>query len=524
MVANKRKFRFATMFVGALLLTCAPHAIAKKPEKPTKGDGGNEVNGVVKSVDAGAIKIYQGKIKSDPQSFNLAKDVQILLDDGTGDKLGFQAGKLSDVVESAHVTLRLVEKQVARIWVEGQTIQGSLKSADADKRTITAEVSLSKLEPAVEKSFKLAKSVRVTIDDGQPVDKTKPVPSPKLSEIPAGALVNLRLSADRKVVGAVHAQGHSVRGVLKSVDAAKSNIVVAVSATKTEPPTDKTYAVGKGAAIFVDDGSKVDKTGKPKSSTLGEVPIGALVVLRESLDQKSIVAIHAEGVSVSGGVEAVDAAKNVITLGHKTDGVKAYDVAKDVAIFIDGEKETKALADVPVGANADLKLSPDGKSVRQIRAVGGSVEGKLVGKAGPDSITLENKQGEMTYSLGRDVPISVDEKAGGKLVDLPEGCVASLRLSANKSMVLEIHARGPSYHGIVKAVDADKNTITVLVGSKNGEGGESKEFKTSKDTAVTVRETGEKIKLSDPRLLDKNVDLRTAIDLKTALQIAIHGD
>ena len=84
----------------------------------------------------------------------------------------------------------------------------------------------------------------------------------------------------------------------------------------------------------------------------------------------------------------------MITLNHKADGDKAYGVSKDAVIYIDGGKATKSLADVPVGSNATSKLSPDGKTVVQIRAIGGSVEGKVVGKAGPDTITLEHKEGE----------------------------------------------------------------------------------------------------------------------------------
>jgi hypothetical protein len=527
------KLKVATVLVlvvGTILGTGAgllvTPAQAQKPEKPANSNSAKEeaeVTGVVKSIDANTITLYPGKVKSEQQSIALSKDVQVLLDDGTGDKLGFQNGKRSDVVEGAHVTLRLDQKQATRIFVEGQTIHGVMKSADAAKNTVTASVSFSKLEPAVDKTFDLAKSVKLTVDDGQPIDKTKPVKSPALAEIPEGALLTLRMSADRKIVGSIHAQGQSARGTLKAVDPAKSTITLSVSVSKTEPPVDKEFSVSKDASISIDDG-KVDKTVKSTPVALGEVPIGAIVTLRQSLDQKSVVAIRAEGANVTGNVEAVDATKNVITLGHKADGVKAYDVAKDVAIFIDGQKEAKALADVPVGAHADLKLSPDGKSVRQIRALGGSVEGKIVGKAGPDSITLEFKDGEKTYTLGKEVPVTVDEKAGGRLADLIEGSVASLRLAANKSMVLEIHARGPNYHGIVKGVDADKDTITLLVGSKNGEGGENKEFKTSKDTVVLFAETGEKIKLSDPRLVDKTVDLRMSTDQKAALRIAITGD
>ena len=523
------KLKIATLCLivaGTLLGTgtglLVPPAQAQKPDKPAKSEGVKdiaELTGVVKSVDGSSLTLYPGKGTAGQQSLALAKSIHVLLDDGTGDKLGFVFGAMSDVVEGAHVTVRLEDKQVTRIFVEGQLIKGTLTSIDAAKNTVTANVTFSKTEPAADKTFALAKSVKLVIDDGRPIDKTKPVKTPALTDVPAGVFVTLRLSADRKSVGAIHAQGQSISGVLKSVDAAKSTITVDIAVSKTEPPVAKTFDVSKDATISVDEG-KVDKTVKPKRLSLGDIPIGAVVTLRQSLDQKSIVAIRAEGKNATGSVTAVDAAKNVITLNHKADGDKSYDVSKDAIVMIDDETGAKTLADVPVGANADLKFSADGKSVQQIRAVGGSVEGKVVGKAGPDTITLEHKEGETTYTLGTNVPVSVDEKPG-KLGDLIEGTVASLRMSANKSVVLGIHARGPSYHGIVKVVDADKNTITLLIGSKNGEGGENKEFKTSKDTEVVIAGTGEKIKLSDARLVDKNVDLRMAIDQKAALRIAI---
>ena len=83
----------------------------------------------------------------------------------------------------AHVTLRLEQEQVARILVEGQMIQGTLKAVDAKQNTVTASVSMSKLEPPVDKTFTVVKNAKLFIDDGQPVDKTKPVKSPKLCRL-----------------------------------------------------------------------------------------------------------------------------------------------------------------------------------------------------------------------------------------------------------------------------------------------------------------------------------------------------
>jgi hypothetical protein len=199
-------------------------------------------------------------------------------------------------------------------------------------------------------------------------------------------------------------------------------------------------------------------------------------------------------------------------------------VSKDAAIFLDGKSEARKLGDVPVGANAHVKLSPDGSVVREIRATGPAVDGAVSGKAGPDSITVENKEGVQTFNLAKEVAITIDDKGTGKLDDLIEGTIATLRLAADKSVVLGIHGRGPSFHGRVKAIDADKNVITLTIGGKNGVGGEDKEFKTSKDTVVLLRNTNERVKLTDPRVAEKDVILRMAIDQKAAAQITVVED
>ena len=129
----------AVLGMGAGWLT--HQALAERPTKEA-GKGadrkdGTEVSGLVKAVDASGktITLHPGKGFLEPQTFTLAGDARVFLDDGTGDKLGFQEGKLADLSEGAPVTLRLSEdRKVVRIWVEG------LPSRAPSKRRMRARV------------------------------------------------------------------------------------------------------------------------------------------------------------------------------------------------------------------------------------------------------------------------------------------------------------------------------------------------------------------------------------------------
>jgi Sigma-70, region 4 len=518
----------AGVLAGAGGRLVMPQAQAEKPAGKVAKDSGHknsaEVSAVVKTVDAsrGVLTTHPSKFVPEAQTFNLAKGVKVFLDDGTGDKLGFSEGKLGDVADGSHVTLRLSpeNKEVVGIWVEGPSVQGILKAADATKNTITASVSTHKGEPPADTTFNIAKNARLEIDDGQPKDKTKPAKAPTLADLPASALVTLRLSADRKVVGSIRAEGLTVTGTLKAVDADKRTITVTVGGKKGEPGEDKTFTVAANAPVYIDDGKVKDKK---KAESLGDLPGGATVSLRLSLDQKSVVSVCAEGGSVQGNVKSVDPAGDKITLHDKAQGERTYTVMKDAPVVIDDQGEARKLADVPVEAVVNLKLLADQTTVRAISVHGPTVAGSVKGTAGPDHITLENKEGEKTFPLGKDVHILIDGHKKGKVSELIEGSAAQLRLSADKSSVLEIHATGPSFHGRVKLVDADKNTITLTIGGKNGVGGEDKDFTLSKDTAVVTETYGAPLKLTDVRA-EREVILRLSIDQKAVARITVLGE
>jgi len=347
------KLKIATVVLLAAVVVApaswfAHHALAEKPaekaaqDKATKNE--TEVSGVVKTVDAArnTLTLQPGKEAPEPKTFTLAGDVEVLLADGTGDKLGFGKGKLADLTEGAAVTLRLSgDEKVVRVWVEGPTVHGILKAVDATNHRITVNVAMSKTEPATDKTFDLAKNVKLFIED-KPIDKTQPAKPPSLAELPANAMVSLKLSADRKVVGSIRAEGKSVIGLLKAVDGAKNTVTVTIS-VKGEPDVERTFAVAKSALVSIDDGKPKDKTKPAEAHQLADLPTGAQVTLRLSLDGQEVVAIRAEGSNVHGTVKAVDAAKNTLTLQDKevADG-KTYSVFPDAAVFIDGQGEVRS--------------------------------------------------------------------------------------------------------------------------------------------------------------------------------------
>jgi hypothetical protein len=286
---------------------------------------------------------------------------------------------------------------------------------------------------------------------------------------------------------------------------------------------DKTFSVAKDAEVSI-DGGKSKAKGKPLS--LDDVPLGASVTLRLSSDQKSATAIRAEAVSLDGvAVKAVDGAKNTITVSvvvakGQPAVDKTYPVMAEVVVVVDGRDEIVKLNAVPIGALVNLRLLPDQKTVREIRAYGPTIAGTVHGNAGNDLISIGNKTGDKTFAVAKDGQIVIDGKKPGKLTDLIDGTVATLRLSADQSAVLDIRAEGPTYQGKVKVVDADKHIITLTINAKKGE---DKDFTLTKDTVVVTEIYSVPLKLADLKV-DREVLLRLSLDQKVVVKITLRGE
>lgn len=511
------------IFAALIALPWLP-TVASAQKGAQKGKPGRELRAVVQSVDPAKGTITVRMKKSGSSTFALAEGRTIQLDTGAGLKRGI----LTDLVEGLSVTLRLAkDNTVVSVRAEGPTVRGTLKAVDAAKRTVTVALS-KKGAPSKEKTFRVGRNAGISIEDGKRYDKSKPHQSPSLAELPLDTPVVLKLSVDGKVVGNIHAEGGSVSGRVNAIDAAKRSISITIS-RKGEADVDRTFTVPRSASVTIDGDGPKDKTKPVKRRPLGDVPKGARVTLRLAVDGNSVLSVHAHGASLNGRVKAVDPAKGTITLQTKTKGKtvekseRTLPIGKRVAVVVDDKPKGAKLGDVPVGAFVFVRLDVDGKQVREIRAIGPTVMGRLVRDAVNFTVSLGGKQGEKDYNVTEKTRIVIAGRKAGKLADLIAGTMARLRLSVDRSTVLEVHAEGPRYQGLVKAVEPEKMTITLTIGGKNGVGGDDKQFKLAKATAVIRQSDKTRLKVEDIRKGD-TVTLQLSIDQKAASSIVVRGN
>jgi RNA polymerase sigma factor (sigma-70 family) len=252
-----------------------------------------------------------------------------------------------------------------------------------------------------------------------------------------------------------------VSGIVKAVDAPQHTL----SVTHREGET--IFRVAKDATIQI-DGKAGDLTG---------LPAGASVHLRQFVDARTVRSVQAEGRWFWGTVKAVDANSSTITFGDKAqDGAagRTFLVPRDLVISIDGKPGK--LAGIPTGATVNLSLCVDQQTVRSLSAEGTQVAGlvKAVDAAG-NTITIN----DTTYPVAADALIGIDHKPG-KLAELPVGANIAANLQVDQKTILRISAGGASVFGTVKAVDAQKNTITVTGHP------EDKTYRVPADTAIVI--------------------------------------
>ncbi len=490
-----------------------------KPAKPAKPDAGKpraEASGTVTAVDPGKNTVTLTGKPLGAKTFEVAKDAKVLIDDGTGRKTGVREGRLADVAVGAVATLSLKDGRAASVFVEGPQIEGTLTAADAKARTVTLAVMASKKDEPADKVITVAEDAAVSIEDGTGEKKVKEVP---LADLKAGTAVTVKLSGDLTAAGSVRSRGQTVTGVYKTADGAKS---ITVTVKAGGEAAEKTFDLAKDVRVSFGGG----KGGKvAEEAKLADLKAGAPVRLLLSLDGKSAVAIQAEGATIRGTLKEVDAEKRTltVTVAAKNEPAedKAVEVAKDARVSIDG-KDGK-LADLPAGAQVAVQLSPKGAKAVVIQADGGGVRGLVRGNATDDSVTIGGKGDDQTFTVGKDTQVIVEGRPG-KLSDLIEGTVVNARASADrKRLVGAVNAEGPTHRGIIKETDEKNNKITLIVGGKNGVGGEEKTFALTKKTAIVTEGLGVAREVSDLRA-EREVILRLAIDQKAAARIIITGE
>lgn len=342
-------------------------------------------------------------------------------------------------------------------------VRGVVRSVDATAGMITVSLSDGRggggeRAAAVERSYPVAKTAEVVVGGGLGRGGYSVAKEAKLSELSAGVIVILTLTADQAVVEGVVAEGPTVRGLLKSVDAGKNTLAISVAGSAREQPTeDKTYSLVSDAEIAIDDGR--GRRFSIKEGKLADIAAGAMVTLRLSLDQKQVVSVQAEGPSVFGIVKSFDLSKNLLTLslGPGRDGIgggeRLFELASDATVLLD-----------------------DGRGRR----------------------------------------LSIKE---GKLSDVPVGAAANLRLSTDQRFATLLRVEGPSLPALIKAVDSANGTVTIATRVGRGETAEEKTLSVAKDARIVI--DGSEGKLADIKVSDNGpfVMLRLSLDQKSVQSI-----
>ncbi len=378
---------------------------------------------------------------------------------------------------------------------EPAPVIGIVTAVDANKGTITIGV-----KGEGDKTFELAKDFKAEIDGRA---------ASGLAGVSAGLFAHLQLSGGKAVF--VRVEGPVVHGGVKAVDAAERTITISSKAG------DQVFQVAKDAPIILHVSENVERKGK-----LAGLPTGAQVRLRLAVASKEVIEIQAEGPTIAGVLKGINAAKGTLTIAVKGQDDKALAVDKRVRVEMDNGKEG-TLAALPKEALITVKLSLDQKTIVAIYAEGPTVFSLLKGKAVNDAITVGNKVGDQVIVIAKDAPIVIEETKAGKLADLIDGTVVFVTLAANQQHGIRLRAEGPSFQGTVKVVEASKNTLTLTIGAKNGQGGQDKVFRVTKDTVIVTEINAAPRQLTDLKN-GREVLLRLTLDQNAAGKITLLGE
>src|SRR5207244_634994 len=125
--------------------------------------------------------------------------------------------------------------------------------------------------------------------------------------------VSARLSVNGKQIQSLLAEGPSLQGTVKALDAAKKTLTLVVRPARgDEGPQEQTLSISPDAVVLLDDGK--GRRLSLQRAKLAEVPTGAVATVKLSVDQNAVMQIRAEGPTVIGQLRAVDADKGVVVI------------------------------------------------------------------------------------------------------------------------------------------------------------------------------------------------------------------
>jgi hypothetical protein len=300
-------------------------------------------------------------------------------------------------------------------------------------------------------SYNIGATVKVSIDGK----------AGKLADLVKGTLVRLEKN-DKGELVAIHTEGPSVAGTVKSVGDGK--IVLQNRVRNIEGGSEQSFAVPERVKVVVD--------GRPAKLT--DLKTGTAVLVKLSMDRKSVLVITALPVraagqvpTVAGKIKAIDVKANTITLSSLRGGGadQTFTLGENVSVRVDGKPGK--VSDLAVGNSVLLVLEQRSKTVRAI-TVGSYREVAIVSPPGVirtlegDKLTVQvNVRGgdgqEETYTVGDTVRVFVDNKPA-KLASLKKGMY--VRLAKNeKGGLIGIRAEGQTMTGVLKEIKDGRLTL-----------------------------------------------------------------
>jgi hypothetical protein len=264
-------------------------------------------------------------------------------------------------------------------------------------------------------------------------------------------------------------ESRTVAGVVTAVDP----VAGAISLTRRDRRGTAVPVVLRrtaGAAVTVDG----------REAALSDLVAGMSVVAGVA-DDNRVVYLRAEGPTVAGAIESVDAAGRTLVLDSASQGRAVYTASADAVILVDGSPA--GWEQLRAGRPAVLRLSADGQSAVWI-AVGrvpsatrggaaarpptpATVQGVVRrSDAAHGTITVAVRTGgrqteERVYQVPPDAAVFVDGAAASP-ADVPDGATVVITpAAARPGAVAVLRAEGPTETRVLKAVDGQSVVVVV---------------------------------------------------------------
>ncbi len=243
------------------------------------------------------------------------------------------------------------------------------------------------------------------------------------------------------------------------------------------------------------------------------------------LSTTKAAALLAAGVSAAGVISATVAAltEGVVKamLVTKLKVTAAFVIAIGLLAVGCGLLVNAALGAATVTPAERNQISDQARAPKEQPAAGTTVAGKLeAADADKSTVTVSTFTRATGVSTDKTLPVAKDativqDGKKAKLEELKKGARATLTLSPDQKTVVSISVAGNTTQAPLKAVDAEKSTVTITAETRQGK--VDRTFQVAKDAKVTL--DGKQAKLADVKAGTIVVMTFSAAEANTVIQI-----